>query len=1375
MSNSKTSCVGVEEHHAVDIDLYHCPNCAILHGPSQMKKRRNWHRHDYTEPDDGSRPVQAGTRTFVKQLRARSFPSADEVILKMHGSQLTQRYLEKHGFDVPIMVPKLDGLGLRLPPPTFSVLDVERYVGGDKVIDVIDVARQADSKMKLHNYIKYFTNPDRPKVLNVISLEFSDTKMSELVEVPDIARKLSWVENYWPDDSVFPKPFVQKYCLMGVQDSYTDFHIDFGGTSVWYHVLWGEKIFYLIKPTDENLALYESWSSSVTQSEVYFGDKVDKCYKCVVKQGHTLFVPTGWIHAVLTSQDCMAFGGNFLHNLNIGMQLRCYEMEKRLKTPDLFKFPFFEAICWFVAKNLLETLKELREDGFQPPSYLVQGVKALLTALKLWMKKEIVNKLRRLKFCHSEIPSVFSFEVFSFEGHDSNECLKYVSVDHAEKLLTVLRLVTEHAFEIPDNIRPGHLIKELSKVIRSVEEENSKLVKTQGILGVSPTSRSSHETASPHHSRRRVRKLRDHATKTPSNLDILELHTREDTASSKLNGRFNKPFQPSSTVPEWRTKDNDLRLLLSNGRIIRDERRPFTDRSLYTADSEDEDDRTRSKKTTVKVEDQPSGCEGEGNADAQKPLNMFFESVKSELRNGSSEYSDISDSEESEPDCTTQQKDSSTEESESSGDEEKQEVTSNFKEESKVMRDLCQNTQKPSRNETPSKKECPTSTSTEEEAIQGMLSMAGLHYTTCLPGHTQSTDCTNKRTSLQEHRSYARSRHKDRQPSQSHRTVECGRSVKEEERDLGTSAWTRHLNEASRITPQDANKTQKYIKKEGTSEANYKVQENRSIVHNNSLSFQHGKYTRDSSLIQGECQLSDGSLSPDRPYGETSFSVPLHPTKRPASNPPPISNQATKGSKPVSTILFLNGEASKYNAVAKVIVLGTLEITLLVLERKPVDPLCLFIPQLFCQGFNEETNMVGSGIFISPKGVLKNSGTVGFSLVVWFACGLLSMFGALCYAELGTRITKSGGHYIYILETLGPLPSFLFLWAEFFAIRPANSAVVSLAFGRYMLEPFFAPCAAPVPAVKLVSLLGYYMVLTLNSWSVTWSARLQTALSIVKLLALTLIIVPGMMLLAQGHTENFQDAFDRESLVLDKLPLAFYAGMFAYSGWFQASFVREELVRPERNIPLAVIISVITVIVGYMLTNVSYYAVLGTQDVLASPAVAVFPLVTAMVCIGDIYHLMNFFSFSRWLFIGLATLGLIVHRHRHPELHSPFKGVAEAHIFDAGTIDRGSLAYPVLVTVPLFVPVSFTIICLFTVAMSFYSDPVSISIGCTTVLSGFPVYYVIIHRQMSDRCRNLFCKYEFEYCGPKHTQDAGLFPGLIPNANCSTTHRLRET
>lgn len=836
----------------MDIDLYHCPDCAALHGSSLMKKRRNWHRHDYTEVDDGSKPVQAGTRAFVKELRSRVFPSADEIIVKMHGSQLTQRYLEKHGFDVPIMVPKLDDLGLRLPSPAFSVMDVERYVGGDKVIDVIDVARQADSKMTLHNYVKYFMNPDRPKVLNVISLEFSDTKMSELVEVPDIARKLSWVENYWPDDSVFPKPFVQKYCLMGVQDSYTDFHIDFGGTSVWYHVLWGEKIFYLIKPTNENLALYESWSSSVTQSEVFFGDKVDKCYKCVVKQGHTLFVPTGWIHAVLTSQDCMAFGGNFLHNLNIGMQLRCYEMEKRLKTPDLFKFPFFEAICWFVAKSLLETLKELKEDGFQPQSYLVRGVKALHTALKLWMKKE---------------------------------------------------LVSEHAFEIPDNVRPGHLIKELSKVIRAIEEENGKPVKSQGIPSVCPASRPSNEASPPYHSRRKMRKLRDHNVRTPSNLDILELHTKEvlkrlemcpweeDLLSSKLNGKFNKHLQPSSTVPEWRAKDNDLRLLLTNGRIIKDERQLFADRSLYTADSENEEDKKPTQNANMKTE-QSSGREEAESQGSPKPLNRIFTSVRSELRSRPSEYSDGSDSEDSGPDCTALKINFATEDSESSGDEKKHEITSHFKEESGIVRNLLQKSQKPSRQEIPVKRECPTSTSTEEEAIQGMLSMAGLHYSSCLQRQIQSTDCSGEKNSLQDPSICHGSNPEFRQLYRCNKPVEFGYHAKTEDQDLMTSSWNKQFDRTSRFNAQELSRSQKHIKKESSSETNQKAQ-SRHCVDSNNSSIQNGKYTLNPSLVS-----CNGSLSPERPIGETSFSVPLHPTKRPASNPPPISNQATKGKRP---------------------------------------------------------------------------------------------------------------------------------------------------------------------------------------------------------------------------------------------------------------------------------------------------------------------------------------------------------------------------------------------------------------------------------------------------------------------------------------------
>ncbi|XP_069484923.1 lysine-specific demethylase 7A [Ambystoma mexicanum] len=861
-------CVGIEEHHAADIDLYHCPNCDVLHGSSLMKKRRNWHRHDYTEADDGTKPVQAGTRAFVEQLQARSFPSADDVVQKMQGGQLTQRHLEKHGFNSPIMVPRLDDLGLRLPPPTFSVLDVEHCVGGNKVIDVIDVARQADSKMKLRNFIEYFMNPERPKVLNVISLEFSDTKMSDLVKVPDIAKKLSWVENYWPDDSVFPKPFVQKYCLMGVQGSYTDFHIDFGGTSVWYHVLWGEKIFYLIKPTEENLSLYELWSSSVTQSEEFFGDKVDQCYKCVVKQGHTLFVPTGWIHAVLTSQDCMAFGGNFLHNLNIGMQLRCYEMEKRLKTPDLFKFPFFEAICWFVAKNLLETLKELREDGFHPPNFLVQGVKALVTALKSWMKKESVS---------------------------------------------------EHAFEIPDCIRPGHLVKELWKVIRCVEEDTSKPVKSQGTLGPCHISSSRHERRSFRDSRRRARKLRDHSSKTPSNLDILELHTRkvlkrlemspweEDSVSLRLAGKCNKPLLPS-TVPELRSQDNDLRLLLSNGKIIRDERNPFRDRSLFSADSEDEDNRARSKTPDLKVEEPRSLSDTDIKDEIQKPLNIFFDSVNSDLRNGSLKYSDISDSDISDASCTTQ-KDSS-DESDSSGDEAKEECL--------VKRHPSDSSTLQSRNESSSTRYCPTSTSNEEEAIQGMLSMAGLHYTTCLP-----SSCIEKRGPPLGSGNVSPLRREERPSFHCIKAEEHEVHVKEERLPEMTSVWVRQMEAAARLMPQDASNDQQSTvsgdhterrrrhRQSGSDEEDERwhgcspqisecTQDSMESTDDCRLSdgVQNSECTQDSIESIGGDRLSEGSLSPDRPYSETSLTVPLHPTKRPASNPPPISNQATKGKRP---------------------------------------------------------------------------------------------------------------------------------------------------------------------------------------------------------------------------------------------------------------------------------------------------------------------------------------------------------------------------------------------------------------------------------------------------------------------------------------------
>ncbi|XP_030643940.1 lysine-specific demethylase 7A [Chanos chanos] len=785
------SCVQVEEHHAVDIDEYHCPNCEVLHGPSLMKERNNWHRHDYTEPDDGTKPVQAGTTVFVQQLQARTFASADEILLKMHGSHVTQKYLEREGFHYPIAVPELEGLGLKVPPPSFSVKDVERYVGGDKVIDVIDVARQADSKMKLCEFVKYYYQPERPKVLNVISLEFSDTKMANLVAVPDIAQKMSWVENYWPDDSFFPKPFVQKYCLMGVQNSYTDFHIDFGGTSVWYHVLWGEKIFYLIKPTKANLALYEAWSSSPNQSEVFFGEKVDKCYKCVVRQGTTLLIPTGWIHAVLTSQDCMAFGGNFLHNLNIGMQLRCYEMERRLKTPDLFKFPYFEAICWYVAKNLLETLKELREDHCQPKAYLVEGVKALISALKTWLRREL----------------------------------------------------NEPTSEVPDNIRPNHLIKELTKEIRHLEDDQSNApghkhtVKSQGSAEC-PLTRSALERGCQ--AKRVARRLREHqhhhhhTPKPPSNLDILELHTQEVLKrlevglldedpgfNSKVNGKFNKVCTASAAAMES-SHNNNLRLLLCNGRIVRDGRHCVPKNSTLKQEKESRKTLAPQQKEikTERVEVEQHSTMGQ----YENPTNQsLHKHIHTELRRKTSKHPCVSDGE-SQDGSSAEHKDSSEEDSGSSeeeredGEEEMKQQTS--RQHSQQLKSL--------------KRERPTSPTTEE-AIQGMLSMAGL-----LCPQTPEGTGSQEPWWLSLTHSSPESTEEHQQSSQD------AKGFMDSQGNSSSEAWDNH---------------------------------GLSLSHHSPLS-------------------QDGSPGADYEYRESSLSPPLHPSKRHASNPSPISNQATKGKRP---------------------------------------------------------------------------------------------------------------------------------------------------------------------------------------------------------------------------------------------------------------------------------------------------------------------------------------------------------------------------------------------------------------------------------------------------------------------------------------------
>ncbi len=265
--------------------------------------------------------------------------------------------------------------------------------------------------------------------------------------------------------------------------------------------------------------------------------------------------------------------------------------------------------------------------------------------------------------------------------------------------------------------------------------------------------------------------------------------------------------------------------------------------------------------------------------------------------------------------------------------------------------------------------------------------------------------------------------------------------------------------------------------------------------------------------------------------------------------------------------------------------------------------------------------VIGAGIFKAPSMVAGMTGSPEWMFAAWLLGGLISLVGALCYAELSTAYSHAGGDYHFLHRAYGRSVSFLFAWARFSVITTGSIALLGFVFGDYMTQVLPLTAVSPAWSSAIYAMASIAILSWINLRGIHTSASTQTWLTLLEVLGLMIIVGAALYLLGAGETAATVHPAAKADGATINVPAAFGLAMvfvlLTYGGWNEAAYISAELKDGRHNMVKALVLSIVVITLLYLLVNWAYWIGLGINGMRDSSAIAASLLSVAFGSYGE--------------------------------------------------------------------------------------------------------------------------------------------------------------